>query len=226
MAASSSRRAPSTGRPFAAVAGGRYRVEARRDGYASTELAGVEVEDQPIEDLELVLRPGAEIVGSILGLGFEELSAVEVEAERDARTILAGVVDYEGRYRAADVASGDWRVRARLRGGSREAEIRVAVEPGVERLERDLEFGGGLTLIGQVIYGGEPLPQTWVALRGLEVDVERSVTTDWQGRFRFLDLESGRYRLSLSNAQEVLVHNADFELIEDWNWWWSSSPPA
>ncbi len=200
---------------IAAVAGGSYRVAARRDGYASTELAGFEVEDQPIEDLELVLRPGTEIVGSIVGLEFEELSAVEVEAERDGRTILAGVVDYQGRYRVADLAPGDWRVRAWLRGGSREAETRVAVEPGVERLERDLEFGGGLTLVGQVIYGDEPLPQTWVAVRGLDADVERSVTTDWQGRFRVLDLESGRYRLSLSNAREMLVHNEDFELIED-----------
>jgi hypothetical protein len=67
----------------------------------------------------------------------------------------------------------------------------VAIAPGDREVERDLKLGGGLALDGLVLIEDRPLPQTRVGLRGLDVTAERDETTDYQGAFRFEDLEPG-----------------------------------
>lgn len=198
------------------VALGHYRVVAERQGFASHELeGGLDVDEQTVEDVELFLSPGTELSGQVRGLDFAELSEVEVEAQSGPYRSVPAVVDYEGKFRIEDLGPGVWKLKARLYGGRREAESRVAISSGVERIEKDIEFGGGLTLSGQVLFDGEPLPRTWVSVRGLGIDLERSVTSDYEGRFRLLDLKPGSYRLSLSSNRETMVHNEDLELVED-----------
>lgn len=194
---------------------GPYQVEATRSGYASTRLPDILEVEGAVDGVEIVLRPGAEILGQVRGLDFEALSAVEVEADDGQGGLHPAVVDYEGNYLVADLGPGVWTVRGRLEGGRRQAEVRVALADGQRRVRRDLEFGGGLTLEGQVLLAGEPLPRTWVALRGASQEVERNVTSDYQGRFRFDDVQAGSYRLSLSNSRQMLVHNEDIELVQN-----------
>jgi len=190
------------------VAEGRYRVAVAKAGWAEADPGrSLRVEDGPVEGVELRLEPAARVHGRLLGLDFDEISSVEVRAEAEKRPERAGQVDYEGHYEIRDLGPGVWHLRARLAGGRRQAEARVAIEPGMGELERDLRFGGGFTFTGRVVYGGEPLAGTRVSLSGFDSAAERSGTTDHLGGFRFEDLGAGRYRLSLNHPRELVSHN-------------------
>ncbi|MEM7353530.1 MAG: carboxypeptidase regulatory-like domain-containing protein [Acidobacteriota bacterium] len=197
------------------VADGGYLLQAEKEGYAV--LAGdlVWIDGVGLEDLEVRLRRGAAISGRILGLEAEELARVAVRARNDEQPQRFGEIDYEGRYEIVDLAAGDWLLEAWLPGGSRQAEARVVLEPGVAEMERDLEFGLGLHLTGEVLYVDEPLPGTAIRLLGQDVAASRSVTTDFEGRFQVQDLAPGRYRIELIHRAEQLYYNEDFELISD-----------
>ncbi|MEE8526141.1 MAG: carboxypeptidase regulatory-like domain-containing protein, partial [Thermoanaerobaculia bacterium] len=200
---------------FAAVISGRYDLDAEKAGYGAVALEDrVAVLDASVEGVLVELPSSVSVTGRLVGLSFEELSVVRIAAESGQRT-LAGTADYEGRYRIADLGPGDWLLKAWLRGGSRQAQARLLIEPGVRQLERDLEFGGGLTLTGTVLYGGAPLAGTRVTATGFAATVERSVVTGQEGGFRLEDLKAGTYRLALDNARELIVHYQDVELSGD-----------
>ncbi|MCP4653936.1 MAG: hypothetical protein GY856_00815, partial [bacterium] len=198
------------------VADGTYRLEARKEDFVTARRAdAVRVAGGPAAEIEVVLRQGASIVGRILGLEFDDLAQVEVRAMRDEPPEEIGTVDYEGRYEVSDLEPGDWLVKARVQGGSRQAEARVTLDADVAQVTRDLEFGRGLTLTGRVLYGGEPLPGAHLSLGGHDVADNRAVTTGADGRFRVEDLHPGRYRLALSQRRESLIYNRDLELVGD-----------
>lgn len=200
---------------FAQVAEGGYRLQPHREGYAQAGPAEVvQVVGGPLEGLEVRVARGARIEGQILGLEFEQLAQVEVRAEAEGRRLL-GEVDYEGGYEISDLGVDDWTVIAYLPGGRRQARARVSIESGDGVVSRDLEFGNGFTLEGLVRYGGEPLTQARVQLRGHDVPVKRVVTTDLDGRFAVQDLAAGAYRISLVHSEERLFHNEDLALTED-----------
>ena len=197
------------------VADGHYHLHAAKEGFVAVADDGVRVHGQPVEDLEIRLRQGAAIVGRVVGLEALELARLEIRAESDEHPPRHGEVDYASRFEVADLGPGDWLIKAWVAGGSRQAEARVSLEPGVAEVERDLEFGAGLRLTGHVLYGGEPLPGTSVRFLGLDVAADRSVETDFAGDFRLEDLETGRYRIELVNQPERLIYNEDLELLAD-----------
>lgn len=197
------------------VVDGTYRLTAGKPGYGTVERErALLVDGSPVDDLEVRLPVGTLLAGRVVGLGFEELAAVEVEAEDAGELRRAGTVDYAGRYEIRDLGPGVWQVVARLPGGHRQAEARVTVAAGKRRIERDLEFGG-LTLDGQLLYGGEVLPEARVSLLGRDLAVRRSVVTDHQGRFRLADLKPGRYVLGASHAGLAATHQQEVELFAD-----------
>ncbi|HWM94206.1 MAG TPA: carboxypeptidase-like regulatory domain-containing protein [Thermoanaerobaculia bacterium] len=199
-----------------AVADGSFDLEAEAAGFApAVHSAVVEVAGRNVEGLELVLRRGATVSGRIQGLEAGQAAAVEVTAERSGRPARPGTVDHAGRYEIAALEAGDWHLRARLAEGRREADAWVAIAPSDREVERDLKLGGGLALDGLVLIEDRPLPQSRVTLRGLDVTAERGVTTDHQGTFRIEDLEPGRYRVEVVNAERMLSHNEDLELAAD-----------
>ncbi|MFL6197864.1 MAG: carboxypeptidase regulatory-like domain-containing protein [Thermoanaerobaculia bacterium] len=199
-----------------AVADGSFDLEAEADGFApAVHPAVVEVAGRDVGGLEVVLRRGATLSGRILGLEPGQMAAVEVTAERDGRQPRSGMVDHTGRYEIAALEAGDWHLKARLAGGRREADAWVAIAAGDREAERDLELGGGLALDGLVRFEDRPLPGAQVRLRGLDVTVERSLTADYQGAFRFEDLEPGRYRVEVTHAERMLSQSEDLELAAD-----------
>lgn len=199
-----------------AVPDGRYFVVAEKAGFVSDRRAHpIEVVDGPVEDLEVVLLEGATLRGRVIGLDFDEMAQVTVRAEADGRPNRLGTVDFDGRYEVGDLAAGDWLVTAQLQRGSRHARARVTLASGQTEAERDLEFGGGVTLTGLVLFGGEPLADTRVQLRGRDVPVARAVTTGFEGRFEIAELDPGRYHLGLSHAGERLIHNQDLTVSAD-----------
>ncbi len=200
---------------FPAVVSGRYDLEAEGEGYGAVTLEDhVVVHGAPVEGIVVELPGSVSVSGRLVGLSFEELSAANVVAESGERS-LAGSVDYDGGYRIVDLGPGAWLLKAWLRGGSRQAQARLVIEPGVRQVERDLEFGDGLTLTGTVVYGDAPLSGTTVTLTAVAASVQRSVATDRDGGFRLEDLEAGSYHLALDNARELITHYQEVELSAD-----------
>lgn len=198
------------------VTDGRYALRAQAPGYASVQRPGaVEVAGAPVHDLEVRLFSGATLTGTIRGLDLAELIAVEVQAEAEGDVALQGRVRHDGSYVLEHLPPGDWLVAASLAGGSRRATARVSVRPEDREVHRDLEFDSALTLTGQVIYGGEPLPGADVGLRGSDVAARRSVGTDHEGRFEIRDLEPGRYRLQVSSGRHGFTHDQILDLQAD-----------
>jgi len=198
------------------VAEGTYSLAVAREGFAARiEPRALRVEGRGVEDLEVVLSAGTTVAGRLLGLEPEQRSRVRVTAENTEGLELAGQVDPAGHYRVDDLGPGDWRVRGRLAGGTREAVVAVSVEPRQRRVERDLEFGGGLRLTGVVFFGGSPLAGARVTLSGYESPARRGVVSDAEGGFEMADLSPGSYRLSVSHQRELAVHNEDLELSTD-----------
>lgn len=201
---------------IAGVAAGRYSLEAEAEGFApALGSEPVTVAEEDVDGLEVVLRPGTTVFGRIRGLDLDELAAVEVTAEREGRPGRSGSVDYAGRYRVSHLEPGDWHLRARVAGGRREADAWVAIAPGEREVERDLELGSGLALDGLVLLDDQPLPRALVALRGLDITVERRVATDHRGSFRVEDLEPGRYRVEVVHPERLLSQSRDLDLLAD-----------
>ena len=152
---------------FDAVEDGEYRVRASKEGHATAESEPVRVAGAPVGGLEVRLQAGGAIVGRVLGLEPEALARVEVAAGRtQAMDYKSTRVDYEGRYRIAAVAPGEWRVWAEVPSTGRRAEGRVTLTPGASEATLDLDFATGLTLSGRVMRGGAPVPGAYVSAQG------------------------------------------------------------
>ena len=212
----SARSAEDGGFRLTPVARGRYSLRAEAAGFAPAELESeIQVERRPVGGIEIVLHHGAALAGRVLGLSADELTGVSVAARDAIGRSFPARLDADGRYRIDGLSAGDWQVRAALWAGQREVTARVVIAPADREVVRDLEFQRRLVLSGQVLYDEEPLPETQVAVRAERYAGERSVLTDYDGRFRLEDLEPDRYWLGLRNGTKLLVHNDTVELTED-----------
>lgn len=197
------------------VARGSYRLSASAERYADTELAEtVTVESEPVAGIEVVLSAGGAIRGRVLGLSAEELPRVALSAEHESGERYDGQVDAGGGFVFEHLPAGDWRLEASLLDGQRHAQARVPLPPNAE-VRRDLEFARRFALSGVVLLDDEPLADALVSIRGRDRAVERSVDTDYEGRFRFDDLEADSYWLGLNQPRRQVVHNETVELAAD-----------
>ncbi|HEX2252632.1 MAG TPA: carboxypeptidase regulatory-like domain-containing protein, partial [Thermoanaerobaculia bacterium] len=198
---------------FPRVVDGRYALTAAAAGFAAERRTeGPRVSGAPVEELEIVLAPGTEVEGRLLGLEFDAVATAAVSAEGEGGERI-GTVNHEGRFRVTDLGPGVWRLRARAPGG-RQAEARLVVEPGVRRLHRDLRFEG-FALAGQVTHGGEPVAGASVSALGRDTGTERSEATDWEGRFVLENLPPGHYLLSVASPRDGLLDNRELDLAAD-----------
>lgn len=134
---------PDGGFRITGVPDGSYRLQAEKAGWAvARNLEKVRVTGGPVGGLVVQLDRGGTIAGRISGLGFDELSRVQVSANGPAGGQL-GQVDYQGAYRIETLSAGDWIVEALDTGTGRRAVRRVRLEPGQALAELDLDFGGG-----------------------------------------------------------------------------------
>ncbi len=198
---------------FPSVDDGEYVLSGELAGFADARLeAPVAVPGTANEALQLVLEPGVLVRGRVLGLDVAELSDVRVEAETAAGLIKPGILNFDGAFEVHDLAAGRWLLRASLADGSQHAQVRLLLHRGDEEVEQDLEFEGGLSLSGQVLYDEHGLAAVNVTLRGNQLAVARRVLTDQEGRFEIENLAAGPYLLSLRHTREQLVHNEEFFL--------------
>lgn len=201
---------------LAPVADGSYVLGASADGYPdASRPAPVVVAGEPLAGLEVTLARGAAVVGRVVGLEQEELWRVEVEARHASGESRAAELDLAGNYALEGLTLGSWQIRARLRGGERQAQVRVDLQQSDGEVRRDLVFGERLRLSGQVFLTGQPFAGARVTLRAEQRSVERAVTTDHAGSFRFQDLEADTYHIGLSHPERPVLHNRLLSLTTD-----------
>ena len=203
---------------FEGVESGEYRVRASKEGYATSESEPLRVAAAPVGGLELRLQAGGAIVGRVLGLEPEALPHVEVGGfRREAMDFRSTRVDFEGRFRLAAVAPGEWRVSAEVPGTGRRAEGRVTLPPGASEVALDLDFASGFTLSGRVMRGGAPAPGAVVSADGSDVADHGEAQADRDGLFRISGLDAGSYDVSVQAgtalAREKVTLDADRDVV-------------
>lgn len=197
---------------FAGVGQGLHRLQAEKQGYARPPLREVRVAGGPVRDVELRFDRGAVLSGQIRGLAFQDLARVQVAASQEGSAReQQGHTDYQGRYRVADLAPGEWRVVARLPDG-RLAQDKVTV--GDRGAVLDLEFEQGLSLSGRVLAGGAPVAGAFVHLRTGD-GVGTGSRSGPQGEFRIEGLAPGVYNLLVVAPDSKLRHEETLDLRGD-----------
>jgi len=162
------------------------------------------VDGREISGLILRLPGGGTIRGRILGITREEAAAVLLLAGSDVgEPAMAGMFlspePEPGSYRLENLAPGTWRIKASFPSGLHTAGTARLTAPGEEAV-LDLEMPRGLTLSGQVLVDGAPLPDAQVQVMGsADSEVEGleppSTTTRHDGTFGLGRLRPGRLTL-------------------------------
>ncbi|MEM7586653.1 MAG: carboxypeptidase-like regulatory domain-containing protein [Acidobacteriota bacterium] len=143
--------------------------------------------------LQIVLEPGAAVVGQVTGIEPEQLARVVVVArgplteldkpiaERPIFEQTYGSINFEGAYRVSGLSAGEWQIRAELLNPKRSASQRVELT-GNEEVRVDLHFDTGYSLTGSVFAGGEAAGGAVVIVtcRG---EFRAETFVDRQGRF-------------------------------------------
>jgi uncharacterized GH25 family protein len=179
---------PDGGFRMTAIPDGAYRLLADKEGWAqSTEE--IHVAGGPVQGLVLRLDRGGAIVGRVSGLGFEELSRVQISANGPTGG-QPGRVDYQGSYRIDALPPGEWIVEALL-PENRRAVGKVQLAPGQTQASLDLEFGGGLTLSGVVLQKEQPVAGAMVTVQSPNGGLLHGARSGPDGRFRVEGLDAG-----------------------------------
>ncbi len=177
----------------------RYNLTARSPGYAD---GGP---DEPInlgggsvDGIEVVLEPGASIVGIVTGLSPADLAQVEVQVRRNPRS-RSTKPEADGRFSVDSIAPGTWRVIARKGDPPswRTVERSVTLEPGATEAYVELPYERGLRIAGQVLDAGEPLVGGSVRAHPVGGGQGQTATSDNLGRFELEGLEPGTHQLTI-----------------------------
>lgn len=171
---------------------GKYVISASLEGYAPGRSETFEV-SADVTGLLLELQRGATLKGRVLGLEFDELGSLVVAAFSQQGGMRQGRVDFSGEYVLDSLAPGQWHVQARVTGSGRSSMMQVEVPEGVPEVEKDIEFGGGLTLTGVVLEDGQPLAGAQVFASSSENS--GLGTTGADGRFQIDNLQPGGLHL-------------------------------
>jgi uncharacterized GH25 family protein len=206
---------PDGGFLMTAVPDGAYRLLAEKEGWARARSPEVRVAGGPVAGLVLQLDRGGAIVGRISGLGFEELSGLQLSASGPTGGQL-GQVDYQGSYRIDALSPGEWTVEAHL-PDNRRAVGRAQLAPGQAQASLDLEFGGGLTLSGVVLHGEQPVVGAMVTVQGSNGGLLHGMRSGSDGRFRVEGLPPGPVEVVVQGKdapfRQPLDLSADREIV-------------
>lgn len=186
---------------------GEYRLQAWKAGWAEAQPQDrLSVTDRPLESVELTLRRGARVWGTIDGLSGAQMGGLQLTGRSLSadRQTVSGEAHLSGVYRIAGVSPGTWEVEARF-GSGRSARGTVEVEPETVEARLDLVFEPAVELRGEVRCNGEPGTGYRVSLSRIQQQdhpwVALNTRTDGAGRFRFSEVDPGTYRLAVRHEQ-------------------------
>ncbi len=205
------------------VSDGTYELKATHLDYGDGKAAApIAVAGAPVAGLTVELPAGATVSGALRGLSLAELSRTGVTAFQEGGGWKQGTVSYDGRYRIAGLAPGEWTIAARLDAGGKQARGRITLAAGAAEETLDLDFEGGVALSGQVRENGRGVDGAVVMVRGNDVAGGGTARTDYSGRYRLENLKRGSYRVEafapksgLRDNGTVTLDDADGELDFD-----------
>ncbi len=185
------------------VTPGRLSLRASAVGFQADERTGLEVvAGENLDDLRIVLEPGATVTGRVLDSLGNPLPETQVGIVRDETAVAFGGgtsdrTDADGVYRMQGVPPGERSVEAVHEGHQRQVRD-LTVVAGENRL--DFRLQAGVSVSGRVVdEGGVPVAGALVSAvltgdhPGLRPGGE---TTDGSGVFRLEGLSPGAYSLS------------------------------
>ena len=196
---------------------GRYTLRATMDGFEPGQVENLAIEADVTRLYRFVLRPPAARAGRIVGL----VSSAAGQALPGARIVIRSgdselVVESnsDGRYEAANLAAGVYRLSCSLAGYAAAVFEGLAVVAGQDTVRN-------VTLTPAVQYGlvvGTVRNAAGVALNNVLVriageGVERSTRTNGDGRYSFGELAGGTYRVYATADGYLPATSGDIHVV-------------
>jgi len=201
------------------------RVRAKAPGFPPSLSSLIQLQDEPVSDVEIILKSGVEVSGIVLDDQGKAIQGALVNATKFYSLVyihtekLANMAtDAAGRFRLTDLPLDKITLTAE-KGGfapSREYKVDLTSGKGVENLEitlRSSSFLGGTVTDPD----GNPLEgvHVWANRRYSSENSSGSDQTDDQGRFRIEGLVNRPHKVSLHHPEYGSEHYEEIEVNRD-----------
>jgi protocatechuate 3,4-dioxygenase beta subunit len=202
---------------FAAVQPGKLTLTANADGYLQEEVE-VEIPARGLENLRVSLRPGASIVGRVLGPDGGPVPGAQVQlVPDDAGNVIAlqpGQTDGSGSFRLRGVPEGPRSLVVEHPAHPRTVKD-LEVRPGENRIE--IQLGAGHEVRGRVVdSAGRPVSGAWVRLDAASYSRSPSEAgTGEDGAFRFPAVPPGDYGIAAGKQGYAEAHSPERVRVVD-----------
>lgn len=196
-----------------------YRLDATHAGFAAAR-GEVDLRGGARDDVELALRRGGAVEGTVAGVAAEDFPLVTVVASSpEAGRPVRGVVDHRGGYRIGGLSPGIWRVSARAEtlGLTAEGDAEVLDDDHTVRLDLELDVQG-VRLSGRLTVDGQPAANARLSLSRETPEGDAAVASGasaFDGSFRFAGVEPGTYRLRVHGGVGVPPTSRVVDLLDD-----------
>jgi hypothetical protein len=183
---------------------GEVALAAVHSRYAPTVAGRIEALPGAWANVDILLKDGEEVTGSVIDPSGEPIAGARVRAQRigpgsDLSHFYGPVYSGDrGEFVMPHLGQGDHVVGAEAPGYTGRFK-RIYIGPGHDAGRIEIELGGGRTLSGYVLDAkGLPLEDASVTIRGGDPGGNGSAVTKKGGEFELAGLPVGPYRLSIS----------------------------
>ncbi|HEY9423091.1 MAG TPA: carboxypeptidase-like regulatory domain-containing protein, partial [Thermoanaerobaculia bacterium] len=196
------------GRFSTEVPSGTYSIVARETRYAPTRLEAVAVAE-PLDGLEIRLRPGLTLTGRIADLPAGAHASISAQQDGTYRRTETGP---DGAYRFDNLGPGEWKLTASVSGEgfsrSKEESAVLSPEAAEARFDFDLALGNA-SLSGKLGPDDEPILAN---LDLLSPEGDKIASTFADDEFRFPYLRPGHYLLRITDQISGRVVTREVEV--------------
>ncbi|WP_395153772.1 carboxypeptidase regulatory-like domain-containing protein [Ilumatobacter sp.] len=183
---------------------GTYVVTVSGDGYRSETVRVAANTAGPVDVGSIVLGPRTSDLNGTISFGSTTLSGATVSVTDGTKQLITTTSSNPtGFYAFSGLAPGSYALTVDAPGLQRRV-VALTIEAGVN-VNRNVSLSGA-SVSGVVTFAGAPLAGAKVTL-----DDDQTTTTDRTGRYSFVSLKSGSYRLIVTD--EGLLETAQFTLI-------------
>lgn len=171
---------------------GTYVVTVSGDAYRSETVRVTAGNAGPVDVGRIVLGPRTSDLSGTISFGSTTLSGATVSISDGAKQLLTTTSSNPpGFYAFSGLAPGAYALTVDAAGLERRV-VALTIEAGVN-VNRNVSLSGA-TISGVVTFAGAPLAGAEVAL-----DDDQTATTDDAGQYSFVSLESGSYRVTVTD---------------------------